>query len=93
LHLVWLWLAACVTVVLLSQVMGAGMLDGGFGSAIFGVLLLFGAPFVVVGRLGVAATSWAPAWVQALVSITLILVVTAFADRVVTRWLSRGAAQ
>jgi hypothetical protein len=51
LHVVWLWLAVCVVFVLLSEITGAGMLDGGFGSALFGVLLLLGAPFLVVGRL------------------------------------------
>ena len=91
LHVVWLWLLACVAVGMISQLTGAGMLDGGFGSALFGVLFLVGAPFLIVGRVGVAATAWAPGWLQALLVIGLVLAFTALADRAVTRALLRAA--
>jgi hypothetical protein len=91
LHLVWLWLALCVGIVLLSEVTGAGMLDGGFGSALFGLLFLIGAPLIVIGRVGVALTAWAPSWFQMVVACGLILLAVATADRLVTRALRRLA--
>lgn len=93
LHLVWLWLATCVTIVAISEVTAAGMLDGGFGSALFGLLFLVGAPFVLLARVGVALTTWAPVWLQTLVSGGLVLVATALADRAITRWLERHAVE
>lgn len=92
LHLVWLWFLGCVGLGLISQVTGAGMLDGGFGSALFGFLFLVGAPFLIIGRLGVAATAWAPTWLQEVVSMALVLIATAVADRSLTRWLQRPNA-
>lgn len=91
LHLVWLWFLACVGLVIVSEVTGTGMLDGGFGSMLFGVLFLIGAPFLAIGRLGAAATAWAPIWIQAVVAAGLVLAATTLADRLVTRWLSSGS--
>ena len=93
LHLVWLWFFACVAIVLLSGVTGAGMLDGGVGSALFGILFLIAAPFVAVGRLGVTATAWAPVWFQFITSLSLVLATTAIADRFLTRFLLGLAPQ
>lgn len=92
LHLAWLWLLACLVLVIISEVTGAGMLDAGFGSMLFGVLFLIGAPFLAIGRLGVAATAWAPSWMQAVVAAGLVLAATALADRLVTRWLASESA-
>jgi hypothetical protein len=91
LHVVWLWLLACVVVLMISQLTGAGLLDGGFGSTLFGVLFVVGAPFLIVGRIGVAATAGAPGWMQAITVIVLVLAFTALADLVVTRALKRMA--
>lgn len=90
LHLVWLWLLACVSLVTISGITGTGMLDGGFGSALFGLLFLIGAPFLLVARLGLAMTAWAPGWIRAVISVALVLAATTLADRFLTRWLLRG---
>jgi len=89
LHPVWLWFAICTCLVMISQITGAGMLDGGFGSGLFGFLFLIGAPFIIVARIGVAATAWGSTWLQAVVAVALVLAATALADRFVTRWLLR----
>jgi hypothetical protein len=90
LHLAWLWLLACVSLVMISGVTGAGMLDGGFGSVLFGLLFLIGAPFLLVARLGLAMTAWAPDWIRAAITVALVLAATTLVDRFLTRWLLRG---
>ena len=90
LHLAWLWLLTCVALVMISGVTGAGMLDGGFGSALFGLLFLIGAPFLLVARLGLAMTAWAPGWIRAVISVALVLAATTLLDRFLTHWLLRG---
>jgi len=90
LHLVWLWLLICVGLVTLSEITGAGMLDGGAGSMLFGLLFLLAAPFLIIGRLVVAVTAWAPVWLQTVLTIVVVLTVTTFADRRLTRWLLRS---
>lgn len=83
----------CVAIVLLSEVSGAGMLDGGFGSILFSVLFLVAAPLIVIGRVGVALTGWAPPWLQMVVAFGLMLLAVASADRLLTRVLRRLARE
>jgi hypothetical protein len=90
LHVAWLWLLTCVALVMISGVTGAGMLDGGYGSALFGLLFLVGAPFLLVARLALALTAWAPGWIRAVISVALVLAATTLLDRFLTRWLLRG---
>jgi drug/metabolite transporter (DMT)-like permease len=87
LHLVWLWLLACGTIVVVSEITNAQMFDEGLGSALFGLLFLIGAPFLAVARVGMAVTAWAPDWLRVIVSLALVLVATTLVDRFVTRWL------
>ena len=58
------WLALCVLGALALEVTGLEFLDGGAGSLLTGLLFLFAAHFLIVGRIAVALTSWAPFWVQ-----------------------------
>lgn len=90
LHLVWCWLLICVGLVTLSEITGAGMLDGGAGSALFGLIFLLGAPFLIIARVVVTLTAWAPVWLQTVLVMAVVLTMTAFADRSLTRWLLRS---
>ena len=92
LHPVWLWFFICGGIVLLSEVTGAGMLDGGLGSLLFGVLLILGAPLFILGKIVIVATSWAPQWLQTVTVIVVVVGSTAVADYYVTRWLRDNEA-
>lgn len=88
-HPVALWLLVVILVVIVFGVMDLDPIDNGIGSLTLSVLMFIGAPFLVVWRLGMAATSWAPVWVQIVTSACLVLGVTMALDHLVARLLRR----
>jgi hypothetical protein len=85
--LAWLGVVAVMAAVL--GIARVTAMDGAVGSALFVLFAIVAAPFLMVGRLGVALTSWAPTSVQVIV-VGLLAIGTALAlDPPLRRALSR----
>jgi hypothetical protein len=83
------WLGAVALMAGIIGIAGVESMDGGVGSTLLVLFAIVGAPFLIVGRLGVALTSWAPVPVQAAVVVALAIVVALLLDDPLRRLLDR----
>lgn len=85
--LAWLGVVALLTG--LIGIAGVESMDGGVGSILFVLYAVIAAPFLIVGRLGVALVNWAPMPVQVGVVVILAVALAALLDDPLRRLLDR----